>query len=243
MVKGIFIVTKQKDEALRIFDSLADRYRVRHASNGKQDVSLCKYYCYSLTKAIENCFATELWGAKRCLRIIDTWSHNDNAGEAERISMMLSSMHMQLRNTIANSIPMKDWPSCKELSELSVADAITAAKDLVENKITKSTISVLTLGKKIGDTIKIGDIWNFYKEEIAELEREIKDENRPMNELEEFLMIKFQAELGYCQKALVKVGLDMFKEINGLVNDYEDAIRKYESQLPETNNMILNSNK
>ena len=46
--------------------------------------------------------------------------------------------------------------------------------------------------------------------------------------MEKFLLNKFKAELGYCQKARIKTGLGVVKEIIGIIGNIDDAIEKYE---------------
>lgn len=46
--------------------------------------------------------------------------------------------------------------------------------------------------------------------------------------MEEYLLRKFKAELGYCQKARIKTGLGAVKEIVGIIGNIDDAIKNYE---------------
>lgn len=46
--------------------------------------------------------------------------------------------------------------------------------------------------------------------------------------MEEYLLMKFKAELGYCQKARIKTGLGAVKEIVGIIGNIDDAIENYE---------------
>ena len=46
--------------------------------------------------------------------------------------------------------------------------------------------------------------------------------------MEEYLLNKFKAELGYCQRARIKTGLGITKEIVGIIGNIDDVITKYE---------------
>lgn len=63
---------------------------------------------------------------------------------------------------------------------------------------------------------------------IKELETELQEVNRPPIEMEKYLLNKFKAELGYCQKARIKTGLGVVKEIIGIIGNIDAAIEKYE---------------
>ena len=76
--------------------------------------------------------------------------------------------------------------------------------------------------------IQISDIESFYEERIKELETEIQLAGRPPIDMEKYLLNKFKAELGYCQKARIKTGLGVVKEIIGIIGNIDAAIEKYE---------------
>ena len=41
-VRGIFVITKDKEEALEVFDNLAKEFQNRHACTDKQSVSIVR---------------------------------------------------------------------------------------------------------------------------------------------------------------------------------------------------------
>ncbi len=89
----------------------------------------------------------------------------------------------------------------------------------------------MLLGTKIKDAIEISDIRNYYEEEIKELQKELREEQRKITPIEQFLMDKFNAEIGYCDIASVKTGIGAAKEVVGLLDIARKNINKYERQL------------
>lgn len=49
---------------------------------------------------------------------------------------------------------------------------------------------------------------------------ELHEIERPAIDMEEYLLMKFKAELGNCQKARIKTGLGAVKEIVGIYCDH-----------------------
>ena len=126
------------------------------------------------------------------------------------------------------SIPVKDLPSCKKLTELSEKDAIAAAKDLIKNDIVKAGIGLFLLGVKVGEMVQVSHVKNFYNEQLDILQSDIRDAGRCSNEIENRLIEKFNAEIGYCNLAFVKIGIDSAKEVVGLLDKSKQDIQKYE---------------
>ena len=151
------------------------------------------------------------------------------------MSLEAVGMLLGLRNIIAESIPIKDLPSCKRLTELSTGDAISAINDLGKNSIVKAVVCAGLLGQNIADSIEISDVENFYMHQIEELRQELSDEKREMCDIEVFLMAKYKAELGYCHQARVKTGIGIVKEIVGIIGNADEAIRKYEETVAPKN--------
>ncbi len=228
-IPGIFIIVKDKESSLEQFNKLKERYGNLHGGyNLHQQVSLCKAYCHDLQSAIRECFESEMYGPQNCLKKLALYQKNDDPSKVSAISLYAADIASGLYTIILNSVPIKDFPSCKKLSELSFDDAVSAINDLGQNKIVKVAVCSILLGKKIYDRIQISDIESFYKERICELETELHEIERPAIDMEEYLLMKFKAELGYCQKARIKTGLGAVKEIVGIIGNIDDAIENYE---------------
>lgn len=217
-IPGIFIIVKDKESSLEQFNKLKERYGNLHRGyNLHQEVSLCKAYCHDLQSAIKECFEYEMYAPQKCLKKLAAFQKNDDPSKVSAISFQAGDIASGLYTIIKNSVPIKDFPSCKKLSELSIDDAVSAINDLGNNKI---AVCSILLGKKIYDRIQISDIESFYKERINELETELREIERPAIDMEEYLLRKFKAELGYCQKARIKTGLGAVKEIVGIYCDH-----------------------
>ena len=107
--------------------------------------------------------------------------------------------------------------SCKKLTELSAEDIVSKAKDLVKNDFVKAAVGVYLLGSKVNDVVTIGDVKGYYSERLAQLNSEIRTKGRSISPIEQFLLDKFNAEIGYCNIALFKAGIGAAEELKGLV--------------------------
>lgn len=238
-VRGIFIITKNKDEALEAFDKLINEFKNKHAYNEKQGVSICKAYCNECRKTIKECFSYEMWGPKQCLNKLEYHYINDDPYKTSSILFDVFAMVSNLRSIISTSVPIKDLPSCKNLCELSTSDAISAINDLGGNGIIKVVVCAGLLGKNISDNIEISEIENFYKRNIDELEYELKLEKREPNDMEEFLLTKYRAEICYCHNARLKTGIGIVKELSSITQNITEHIQKYEKLESKNDTMAL----
>lgn len=238
-VRGIFVITKDKEEALEVFDNLAKEFQNRHACTDKQSVSICKAYCSECKKAIKECFSYEMWGPKQCLKKLEQHYINDDPYKTSSILFDVFAMVSNLRSIISTSVPIKDLPSCKNLCELSTSDAISAINDLGGNEIIKVVVCAGLLGKNISDNIEISEIENFYKRNIDELEYELKLEKREPNDMEEFLLTKYRAEICYCHNARLKTGIGIVKELSSITQNITEHIQKYEKLESKNDTMAL----
>jgi hypothetical protein len=237
-LRGIFVITKDKEEALGVFDNLAKEFQNRHACTDKQSVSICKAYCSECKKAIKECFSYEMWGPKQCLKKLEQHYINDDPYKTSSILFDVFAMVSNLRSIISTSVPIKDLPSCKNLCELSTSDAISAINDLGGNGIIKVVVCAGLLGKNISDNIEISEIENFYKRNIDELEYELKLEKREPNDMEEFLLTKYRAEICYCHNARLKTGIGIVKELSSITQNITEHIQKYE-KLENKNSAVV----
>lgn len=146
-------------------------------------------------------------------------------------------MLLKLRGITINSIAFKDLPSCKELTKLSPEDIVSSANDLTKNTIVKATTSAVFLGKTIRDAINIMDVRNFYKSNLEELEKELLENNGDVSPIEQFLISKFKAELGYCHIAMFKAGIGGLKEIKTLAEIAHTDIKNHEDFLNGNKNL------
>lgn len=62
------------------------------------------------------------------------------------------------------------------------------------------------------------------------MQGDLNENNRPIRPMEQFLMEKFDAEIGYCDLAAQKAGLGIVKESADLINISKKNIAKFESR-------------
>lgn len=233
-VKGIFVTRIGKAKAKICFDEIAEKYGNRTAlisGNSVQKIAIMKSYCHELTEMIDKVFFGEMYGASRCKRRINELSNKpiDDLHLQSSISEILGII-IDLTNIINNSIPINKLPSCKPLIEMTVEDAISASRDLLKNDVIKASIGVVLNVVNANKTIGIIDVRNYYKDQMKKLEFELKEERRGTTEIEQFLIDKYEAEIGYCNLAGFKVGLSGFSEIVNLTDNTKRAIDKFNSR-------------
>lgn len=233
--RGIFVINDKKNAIAQI-EHLCQKYSSKNAANNVQSIALFKAYCRETISMLETCFATEMQGAARCKRFVEAFLHTDDINITQIGAIQIFDMLMQLWNIAQNAIRIKDMPSCKKLTELSTEDAIAAAADLIKSDIVKGIAKSWILGTKIKDAIEISDIRKYYNDQIEELQKELQEEQREITPIEQFLMDKFNAEIGYCDIASIKTGIGAAKEVVGLLDIAHKNINKFEQQL---DNMTL----
>ena len=233
--RGIFVIN-DKENAVAQIEHLCKKYSSKNAANNVQSIALFKAYCRETISMLETCFATEMQGAARCKRFVEAFLLTDDINITQTATMHIFDMLMQLRNIAQNAIRIKDMPSCKKLTELSTKDAIAAATDLIKSDIVKGIAKSSILGTKIKEAIEISDVRKYYNDQIKELQKELREEQREISPIEQFLMDKFNAEIGYCDIASIKTGIGAAKEVVGLLDIAHKNINKFEQQL---DNMTL----
>lgn len=238
-VSGIFIIVKEKEEALDIFNGLKSKYGFLHGGYSSiQELKLLKAYCHDVIGAIVECFESQMYGPSAYIKKIADIQQSDDLYRISSNAMHVANIAIDLYNIIDESIPLKDFPSCRKLAELSVADAVSAGNDLIGKHIVKASVCCALLGKNVSDIVKIADVEDFYIGRINELNFELRELGREPIPMETYLLKKFKAELGYCSEARVKAGLGIAKEIIGLIGSAADAINDYESMIPKTDGTV-----
>ena len=238
---GLFVTVNGKDVALASFDRLIRKYNYKRPMNDHHGVSICKEYCHDVISLINECLAAEMWGPQRCIKRLKEYQGNDDVNKAQMIMFDVYNIVTGLRSIIETSIPIKDLPSCKRLTELTVSDAISASKDLVKSNILRNAITIALLVKDGCDCVKISNVEDFYKTEIKQLQKEVCELGREMSPVEIFLMTKYKAELAYCYEATVKTGLSIAKEVMDLIGDVKKAISDYEGGFRQEGGFVMNN--
>lgn len=234
-VKGIFIINVGTDNLIRNIDELYSKYRSRSAVNDKQNLALYRSYCHDVISMFNASFEAGMWGVKRCKKFIEKYRWADDVNIINATLLMINGMLLDLKYMAQNSIPIKDFPSCKKLTELSCEDAISLSKNLVKNGIIKDSISLTLLGKAVCDGIEIVHVRQFYEDMLNELRREMVEEQHTLMPIEQFLIDKCNAEIGYCDLAMIKTGLKAGKEVTELMDTAHKNIDQFEKEKSKYN--------
>lgn len=225
----IFVAIKETDYIEAQIGGLCEKYNNRCGADYVQQRALFRSYCYDTIKFFEDCFETSMLGIQRCVSKVKGYQATDDL-DIRRATFDIVDMLCELKDIVRTMVPIKDLPSCKRLTELSAEDIVSKAKDLVKNDIVKAVVGVCLLGSKVGDVVKIEDVKGYYCERLAQLNIEIQTKGKGISPMEQFLLDKFNAEIGYCNIALFKAGIGAAKELKGLVEIGKKHIEKFEKE-------------
>ena len=167
-------------------------------------------------------------GMRRCKARVAAYQNKDDVG-IDNASFDIFNMLCELKLLVRTMVPIKDLPSCKKLAELSAEDVVSKAKNLVKNDIVKAGVGALLLGFKIDDVVKIEDVRSYYNDRLTQLNSEILAKHENPSPIEQYLLDKFHAEIGYCNLALFNAGIGIADEMRGLVEIGKRHIEKYEN--------------
>ncbi|MBQ9217003.1 MAG: hypothetical protein IJ160_02340 [Muribaculaceae bacterium] len=235
----IYVAVKDKDYVLEKIHGLCDKYHNKSVPDYKQQRALFRNYCHDTLVVFNDCFETSMLGMIRLIRKVESFQRQDRIN-IEIAALEISNLLIELNSLVVSMVAIKDLPSCKHLIGLSAEDIIEKSKDLVKNGIVKAGIAAVLLGSKINNVVNIENIRNYYQSNLEELKNEIQIKAKPISPIEQFLIDKFNAEIGYCNTALLKAGIGITKELIDLVNIGKKHIEKYEkSSLIGNGNLVL----
>jgi len=233
----IYVATKDKEYVLAKIEGLCQKYNSRNGVNYEQQKALFRNYCHDTVEVFRECFETTMLGITRCINTVEEFRKLDNI-DIDAAKWLISDMLLHLKKLVSSMIPIKDLPSCKKLIGLSAEDLIAKAKDLVKSDIVKVGVGAILLGSKINDVIKIEDVKDYYHRNLEELQNEIKLKGNQVSFIEQFLLDKFNAEIGYCNLALVKTGIGITEELKDMaeigrkhIDNFENLYRNEDGNL------------
>lgn len=225
----IFVAIKETDFIEAQIGGLCEKYNSRYGVDYVQQRAMFRSYCYDTVKLFEECFETSMLGMQRCITKVEVYRRIDDL-DIRKATFDIVEMLCELKDIVRTMVPIKDLPSCKKLTELSAEDIISKAKNLVKNDIVKAGVGLLLLGSKVDDVVKIEDVKGYYSERLAQLNSEIQTKGKSVSPMEQFLLDKFNAEIGYCNIALFKAGIGAVEEYKGLVEIGKMHIEKFEKE-------------
>lgn len=227
--RGMLLLRKDKESTLRDIKSLCDKYNAKQTNNIniQEEKSIYRNYFHDVGVCLKACFYDSFGCIRRCLSFIKFAQSNDDINY-QRIAMFrVFGFLMNLYQIVPKAISIDDFPSCKDLLKLSEGDLLSAANDLIGNKVVKGQISLVLLGKDAGELLKISDIMAFYDNMANDMLGDINEKMGVNISLESFLLAKAKAESAYCFLAMLKIGHSIEKETKSVFDARKD-IEKYE---------------
>lgn len=241
--KGMFLLKKEKNETVCAIKELCDSYSGRQANNTKEEKSLYHDYFHDVNGCLKECFYETFGSIQRCLVFVNGAQYTDDICYQRVALYRVFGFLMELYRAVQDAISINDFPSCKDLLQLSEEDLVSAANDLVGNNVVKSKVSFVLLGKGMDNLIKIGDVMAFYDNMSNEMQADINEKGLSDISLESFLLKKAKAEYAYCFLALLKVGHGIGKEAKSIQEARKD-IEQYEDfcQQNSIGNLTISNN-
>lgn len=234
----IYIAIKEIDYVEARIYELCQMYNNRHGADYLQQRALFRSFCHNTINFFDECFDTTMLGMIRCKHKVQAYQSLDNI-DLLYATMDIVDMLLNLKVLVKTMVPIKDLPSCKKLLDLSPEEIISKSKDLVKNDIVKAATGVLLLGSKINDVVKIEDVKNYYSGRLVQLRSEIFAKNEQVSPIEQFLLDKFNAEIGYCNVALLKTGIGITEELKGLADIGKKHIEKFVNHRDNNSGQLL----
>ena len=241
--KGMFLLKKDKELVIGEIKKLCNKYNDKQANDIKTEKSLYQTYFRDVDYCLKDCFYESFGSIRRCLSFVKNAQSSDDLNYKRIAGYRIFFFLMELYQSVPDAISINDFPSCKDLLKLSGEDLVSAANDLVGNKVVKSQVSLALLGKGTENLIKIGDVMAFYDNMASEMQADINEKGLSDISLESFLLKKAKAESAYCFLALLKVGHGIEKEAKSVQEARKD-IEQYESFCQQNNvgNLVISNN-
>lgn len=236
----IYVAVKDTDYILTKIDILSQKYNNRYGADYLQQRALFRSYCHDTIEVFDDCFETSMLGMIRCKKRVETYRTKDYL-EIDKAKLDIVDLLWNLKVIVKSMIPIKDLPSCKKLTVLSAEDIVAKAKDLVKNDIVKADVGIILLGSKVHAVVKIEDVKSYYNDRLNQLNSEILVKSESISPIEQFLLDKFNAEIGYCDLALFKAEIGIANELKDLAEISQKHIEKYEkNHFTGKGNLVFN---
>lgn len=224
---GTYYYIGEKEDVLKSIDETLAAYNRKDVSCNKLDGALLKAYCHAAMKVLDTYFASDLRAVRKCRKYFERLASSDSLELLPFWFLDVSDTLNNLKTIVKESVKICDMPSCRDMLDLSIDDAVSVANDFNSDRNSKGLIIIGLLGKTIGEVITIADIRSYYKERLDGLQREIDEENGHPSVTEAFLLAKFKCELGYCHKAIIKTGVGVFKGVHDLLTQADEDIKAF----------------
>lgn len=124
-----------------------------------------------------------------------------------------------------------EWPSCKELLNLSEKDIVEKFSELIKDEKTKQDIRTTLKMETAKEVITVGHLALYYLESLISIENELLFSSYDPYGNKCRLLFKFSEELGYCMqvafKTNVKIAQDKVKEAQEAQRRCEEMINNH----------------
>lgn len=237
MLNELYVAVKENGYIVARIDRLCKKYNHRNGVDYKQQKMLFRSYCHDTINLFDECFETSMLGMIRCKARVKAYQSIDDL-DIRTATYDIVAMLCELKSLVSTMVTIKDLPSCKKLTELSAEDIISKAKDLVKNDIVKAGVGILLLGSKMNDVVKIEDVRQYYDDRLKQLKSEIILKDNAISPIEQYLLDKFNAEIGYCNLAMLKAGIGVTNELKGLFEISKKHIEHFENQQQGNSEML-----
>lgn len=227
---GLYIIKKDVNDVRMEISQIMKNYKVGLSVFEEKVAS--KRYCEMTWRLLENYFEPGMCGVEKCKRLLKPYKDSDDINLLRIGKNISDEILLELSSMMNNTIPLKDFPSCKEILNCSTDIAVECVKDMANSKFAKIGIGLVSLLSKGKDTVTAVDVWNFYFTIKKELEREMHEESWVLSPVEQELYYKAKAECGYCFKAMLKTGFGIVHELKGIIDEAtaDDDIRQFEER-------------
>lgn len=192
------------------------------------DCASQRTFCDKVYKIMSTRLVQGIYAVERTKKKLKDGMTSDNAILLMGTCSYALGVICDIKNRFADTIPLSQFPTCKNMLSLEKDLVKKAIKELCDNNpIVKQLINIGSIAKGVYDVDTITQVLLFYKDFVVELEREKNEEHWHLCETEQWLLDKAKAECGYCYLALLKVGCSISKDIK----DFLDEAKAHQSIL------------
>lgn len=229
-LRGFYIIKKDIGEVRREVSRIMSSYRSGVGISEEKTEN--RRYCELTWRLLESSFEQGMCGVEKCKRLLKPYKDSDDINMLRVGKSFSDEILIELSAMICNVMPLKDFPSCKNILDCSVDVAMECVKDLTNDKYAKLGLGLVSLLSKGKDAVTIVDVWDFYSTIKNELEREVREESWTLSSAEQELYYKAKAECGYCYKAMLKTGFGIVHELKGIMDEStaNNDIKRFEER-------------
>lgn len=123
-----------------------------------------------------------------------------------------TNFFFQLQNLLPYAKKDNEWPSCKDLLNLSEKDIIEKFSELIKDEKLKQDIRTTLKMNTTKDIINVGHLALYYLESLISIENELSSCSDDPYRNKRRLLFKFSEELDYCMQVAFKINVEIAKD-------------------------------